>query len=122
MRVFFMLLIFAIGFSGYSAAAHAFSQDDCAPTSVSEAKDQQTDMSDCPGHKGGKNIKSDTESGKTSKAKCLDCSHCCMAHVTLNQNYTVPLPPLTGILSPSHESGKARESLFSQLRPPRHFV
>ena len=29
MRVLLMLLIFAIGFSGYSTAAHAFADDAC---------------------------------------------------------------------------------------------
>lgn len=114
-----MLLIFAIGFSGYSAAAHAFMQGDCAPTSMSKAMDQGMDMSDCPGHKGGTDTKEDAESGKTSKAKCLDCTHCCITHVTLHQNYTITFPPVANIHSPSLERGEARDSLFSQLRPPR---
>ena len=122
MRLFFMLLIFAIGFSGYSAAAHAFAQGDCAPISISKAIDQGMDMSDCPGHKSGEDIKKDTETGKTSKVKCLDCTHCCMTHVTLHQNYTINFPPVASIHRPSLESGEARDNLFSQLRPPRTLV
>lgn len=122
MRVFFILLIFAIGFSGYSAAAHAFVQGDCTPASISKAMDEGIDMSDCPGHKGGKDAKEDAESGKTSKAKCLDCTHCCMTHVTLQQNDMITFPSIANIHSPSLEYGEARDSLFSQLRPPRSLV
>ena len=122
MRVFFMLLIFAIGFSGYSAAAHAFMQGDCDPISMSKMTEKGMDMSDCPGHKSDKEAKKDIAPSKTSKAKCLDCTHCCMSHATFHQNYTISFPPIASILSPSVEDGEARDNLFSLLRPPRTLV
>lgn len=122
MRVFFMLLIFAIGFSGYSAAAHAFMQGDCDPVSMSKMTDKGMDMSDCPGHTGDKDAKKDVEPSKTSKAKCMDCTHCCMTHATFHQNSMTAFPQIASIVIPSIDSGEARDNLFSLLRPPRSLV
>jgi len=122
MRVFFMLLIFAIGFSGYSAAAHAFMQGDCDPVSMSKMADNGMDMSDCPGHSGNKDVKKDVEPSKTSKAKCLDCTHCCMNHAALQKNEAMVFLTISNVSVSSFEVGQARDNLLSLLRPPRTLV
>ena len=122
MRLFFMFMIFAIGFSGFSTASHAFIEDECNPASMAKTVDKPIDLSDCNGHQDGTDAKEDTGSTKASKTQCLDCTHCCASHATLSQNYSAVTPLVTKMLIPSVEGGKARDNFFSLLRPPRTLV
>lgn len=123
MRVFLMLLIFAIGFSGYSAAAHAFGSDSCNPAAMEKMADQGMDMSDCPGHQADQDEQTDTDQGKSSKTKCMDCTHCCTSHAISLSNYDFDLPePEISRLSPTLEAIHNSDFIASMLRPPKSFV
>ncbi len=123
MRVFLMLLIFAIGFSGYSAAAHAFGPDSCDPAMKAETTntdmDHGMDMADCPGHQAEQNKQIDADHSKSAKTKCMDCTHCCTSHAINLPNYSVNFPPLAAVLSPQPMHGYVDEFFFSLLRPPK---
>lgn len=120
MRVFFMLLIFAIGFSGYSAAAHAFGPDSCSPAMKVGMADQGVDMADCASHQDNQ-VSPDQD--KDSDKICLDCTHCCASHSMSLSNYDFGLPePEASRLSPSLEESHNSDFIASMLRPPRSLV
>ncbi len=126
MRVFLMILIFAIGFSGYSAAAHALSHEFCNPMmeqADGDSSHKDMDMSDCPGHAAGKDQQKDTDQDKgAKKGKCMDCSHCCPSHAMSLLNYSLSLPLLSDLLNPKPMYGHVDEVFFSLLRPPKSLV
>lgn len=79
MRILILMLVFAIGFSGFSAAAHAFDSSKCGQIFSVEKTDGV--QNDCASHS-----KSDSQNDPTSKdAKhsCLTCGHCCTSHAAL---------------------------------------
>lgn len=122
MRVFLMLLIFAIGFSGYSAAAHAFGPDSCNSAATEKMADQGMDMSDCPGHQADQDKKADADQSKSSKTKCMDCTHCCTSHAISLPDYSMNFQPQTTVLNLPPTSGIDGDYLMSLLRPPKSFV
>jgi hypothetical protein len=126
MRVFLMLLIFAIGFSGYSAAAHAFGPDSCDPAMKAEmtnaGMDHGLDMSDCPGHQADQDKQTDADQSKSSKEKCMDCTHCCTSHAVNLSDYSVNFLQPTAVLHPSLVHGYVDGLLTSLLRPPKSLV
>jgi len=120
MRVFFMLLIFAIGLSGYSAAAHAFAPDSCNPAMKAEMADQRVDVSDCAGHQDDQGKQASPDQDKKSDKICLDCAHCCASHSMGLSNYDFGFPELeASYLSPSPEVDNNRDFIASMLRPPK---
>lgn len=126
MRVFLILIIFAIGFSGYSAAAHAFGPDSCDPAMKAEMSasgmDQGMDMSDCPGHQADQDKKTDADQSKSSKTKCMDCTHCCASHAMNLPDYSMSFQPQTTVLNLPPTTGIDGDYLMSLLRPPKSFV
>lgn len=86
MRVFLIMLIFAIGFSGFSAVAHAFDSQTCDQMmSVENAPlDKMADKMDCAEHV--KKTDSQEKSSKEGKHLCLSCGHCCVSHVAITQH------------------------------------
>ena len=123
MRIFLMLLIFAIGFSGYSAAAHAFGPDSCDTETMSQIADNGTNASDCSGHQADQDKQTDTNQSKSSKAKCMDCVHCCASHAISLSNYNFDLPePEASRLSPSLEASHNSDFITLMLRPPRFLI
>ena len=122
MRVFLMLLIFAIGFSGYSAAAHAFGPDSCDPAMKAEMADSGMDMSDCPGHQADQDKQKDTDTSKTSKAKCMDCTHCCASHAMNLPEYSMNFQAQATVLNLPPTTGIDGDYLMSLLRPPKSLV
>jgi hypothetical protein len=127
MRVFLMLLIFAIGFSGYSAAAHAFGPDSCNPAMKAEkadsGMDQGMNMSDCPDHQADQDQQKNTDQSKTAKkGKCMDCTHCCTSHAISLPNFSINLPQLAAVLNPKPIQGHVDDVFFSLLRPPKSLV
>ncbi|MGE0252119.1 MAG: hypothetical protein AB7G80_05330 [Dongiaceae bacterium] len=90
MRILILLLIFAIGFSGFSAAAHAFDSPKCGQSLSAEKTDGA--QNDCASHL--KNDSKEDQTSKDAKHSCISCGHCCTAHATITQfsvNVEVPV-------------------------------
>lgn len=123
MRLFVMLLIFAIGFSGYSAAAHAFMKESCNPVVMAQAASVEVDMP-CPGHSAvEQNQQEDTDqSDQASKGKCMDCTHCCVSHAFNMPESSFNFLQPSAELNPLTVNGYAGDFLFSLLRPPKSLV
>ena len=122
MRVFLMLIIFALVFSGYSAAAHAFGKESCNPVVVSDVADEGMNMSDCPDHQPKPEHQQDSNTDKSAKANCMDCTHCCASHAINLLDHAVDFPSQAAALNPPPVNGFAGEYFFSLLRPPKSFV
>jgi hypothetical protein len=117
MRVFLLLLIFAIGFSGYSTASHAFGEDSCASATQSE----MASNTDCATHTGNADAKKDTKNSD-EKSVCLDCIHCCASHVANLANWSVSFSPVTAGHSSALSPVLKDNYLFSLLRPPKTII
>lgn len=123
-----MLLIFAIGFSGYSAAAHAFGHQSCDPAMMEQMADDSVehegmDMSDCSGHHADQDQQKDADTDKTaSKGKCMDCTHCCTSHAMSLSDYGVALIPQASVFAPTSVDQRVGDFLYSLKRPPKSFV
>ena len=123
MRVFLMLLIFAIGFSGYSAAAHAFGSDSCHSAMKAELAKFDMDVSECSGYQADQDQQKDADQNKSSKAQCMGCAHCCASHAMGLSNYDLGLPQLRASgLSPFLEASHNSDFIASMLRPPKSLV
>lgn len=122
MRVILMLLIFAIGFSGYSAAAHAFGPDSCDPAMMTKLVDSGMDMSDCPGHQADQDQQKNADQDKFANGKCMDCTHCCGSHAMNLPDYSMNFQPQATILNFPPPTGIDGDYLMSLLRPPKSLV
>lgn len=123
MRVFLMILIFAVGFSGYVAAAHAFAVDSCA-AAVEQGHNAAHDQN-CAGHQQNQQDNHGQKSGqnhshtKPDKNGCLDGHHCCTVTMAGLPVVVMPVPPLakTQHMLPSFRYSD--HLAVSLLRPPR---
>ena len=128
MRVFLMIMIFAIGFSGYSATAHAFGHEYCDQAMMVQVDDHtgvhgNIDMSDCPGHQADQDQQKDADTDKAdSKGKCMDCNDCCTSHAASLSDYSVGFSQPLSVLNPLPLNLSAGDFLFSLLRPPKSLV
>jgi len=130
MRVFLMLLIFAIGFSGYSAAVHAFGHGSCDPAMMMQTADDNSaahasmDMPDCPEHRAHQDQQKDAGVYKTaSKDKCIDCTHCCASNAMSLPDYGgASFLPQASILAPTSVDQSVGDFLYSLKRPPKSLV
>lgn len=120
MRVLVILLIFAIGFSGFSVAAHAFDSKQCHESASVENKDKAVSH-DCPEHAG----KHDQSADKTSKKElclCLSCDHCGVSHVGFAQfGYTSYTPDRGGAYEVA-DTAMVDNAVSGLKRPPKHLV
>lgn len=112
MRVFLMILIFAIGFSGYMAAGHAFADTSCDTLMKTMTVDAGADVSDCVDH----------QKNDSSKTKCIDCMHHCVSHALTPSGYSVSLPPLAATLNVPPTHGYVDSYPSSLLRPPKSLI
>lgn len=109
MRVFILLLIMAIGFSGFAAIAHAHAPSaDQVVVSVVDG-DCVSDVGEHAQHDDG------------AKA-CTDCGHCCTAHV-----FFVPFKPASftafiPVFSMSYNENPDGNVILGLERPPKHLV
>lgn len=76
MRLFLMILMFAITFNGFSAVAHALTEESSHITSGLIVLDD---------HQAKQNVLGDQEK---SDAKCSDCIHCGSAHIFTLSEYS----------------------------------
>lgn len=114
MRVFIVLMIFLINFSGYSTAAHAFSDVFCD----SKSGKQVESTMHCPDHQTSENQKDTGDFNDHSQ--CPDCVHCCSGHV-FNLSLTAPAAQTVfmPIAYPVLSDSVSGDYLFSLLRPPK---
>lgn len=118
MRVFLMLLIFAIGFSGFSTVAHAFDSQSCVQ--MMSAENVQSNDIECAGH--ASKTEKQQNSSKDGKHLCLNCGHCCMSHAVTPQDYiNFSAPVFKTVFSFMHMN--VDDDVVSGLkRPPRTLV
>lgn len=114
-----MLMIFAIGFSGFSAAAHAFDMESCGSMTMTQIDDAGMAMPDCSDHKAAQDQGKATDHHKGANGKCLDCTHCCMSHAMAIHDYSVDFPRLVTVHVPSPADVNVGDYRFSLLRPPK---
>lgn len=109
MRIVLFLMILSLGFSGFSAASHAFSD-------MKAAADISSTMEDCPDHA----QKSDDH--EHSKGLCLDCHHCCASHAVTIPSFTLSFADRDDVLNPLPADDHAGRQPASLLRPPKSLV
>lgn len=115
MRVLFMLLIFAIGFSGYTAAAHAYGSD-CS--GMSQTQDSATKMVVCPDSQDNAGDQTD----KSQVPNSMDCHHCCCSQLGFQSDFSMNIETGNSVLSPTPYQVPADSHISSLLRPPKSFV
>lgn len=125
MRVMLFALILSFMFSGFSAAAHAFTNDSCDPAAISKSVDFGND--ECFGHQPEPDQSKDSPSNdvnkdNAAKSKCLDCVHCCSGHVFNTTDYSINIAIEDNKLFPIYGEIAIGEHHFSLLRPPKSFV
>jgi hypothetical protein len=114
MRVFLMLLIFAIGYSGFTAAAHAYGSD-CGMT---QSKESPADKAGCPDEQ----QKIDDQADQNKSTGGIDCHHCCSAEIGFSSDFSVNFDIASMLLSPLPDQVPTDSHISSLLRPPRHLV
>jgi hypothetical protein len=118
MRILILVVIFAIGFSGFSAAAHAFDSSKCGQSfSIEKVEKAQ---SDCLKHI--KNGSKDDQNSKESKHSCLNCSHCCTSHAAISQFGVHFLLPIYKTAFSNINSEPDDNFISGLKRPPRILV
>lgn len=113
MRILLLLIIFALGFGGYSAAAHAFGNAECQSSVMDKA-------SDCLGHKAIADASQDQND--SAGDHCIDCGHCCPSHAIHDHYYSGSLSVLSMTVKPLLADTYQDSFLLSLLRPPRNLV
>lgn len=115
MRVLLLILMFAIGFSGFSAAAPAFAASiEHAHIEKSVAGADVLDQAEMPVQDSGHH---------SSKSPCLDCVHCCSAHFTFSQpNTAIAFDLQNVVLAAFVDSRNDSGYRLSLLRPPQSLI
>ena len=121
MRVLLVLLIFAIGFSGFSAAAHAFDSKKCHEAISVETQDKAS-MHDCPEHAAAQQDQSVDKDGKKDKHLCLSCDHCCVSHTGFPQFGYTPYAPDRSDTYEVVDTAMVDNTVSGLKRPPKHLV
>jgi hypothetical protein len=110
-----MLLIFAIGYSGFTAAAHAFgpiSSEKAQAVSMASCVDCQTENTD-----NGDN----DDNGKASNG-CMSCHHCCGSQLGFHPDFSINIEITAGVLSPLPDQVPTDSHISTLLRPPKTLV
>lgn len=115
MRTLIMIIILAIAFSGYSAAAHAFSMESCDPVAIEQPVH-------CADHQDSKSSDHSADTHKSATNACLDCHHCCASHAVGLSDYSVIHPPQAERHVATLADGYSDYFSFSLLRPPRTLI
>lgn len=118
MRILLMILVFAIGFSGFPAAAYAFSKDSCDSAILSQLAD--TNHEGCSDHHQDQKEKASHD--KAEKSKCLDCAHCCTSHAFNASSYSLKFHLEARKVFPILKDRPIGDYHFSLLRPPKALV
>lgn len=119
MRVLLMIVMFAIGFSGYSAAAHAARTGSCDPAATSKAGGGGASAG-LASH--GDHAK-EQETGKSAAGgDCVDCGHCCASHAFGLAAHAVNFHRQETALAAPPVEKRTGDYLSSLLRPPKSLV
>lgn len=108
MRMLLALLIFMVGFSGYSAAAHAFSMNIDTPAKLSKKVDDTVNSADHDKVK--------------SEKTCDCCTHCCGSHVLMSNDSSLGLTAQLSSLIIAPGNTNTGNYIFSFYTPPKSFV
>ncbi len=120
MRIFVMILIIAIGLSGFPAAAHAFSKDSCDSSASSQLADADHEV--CADHNHDQDQKEKVGHDKAAKSQCLDCVHCCTGHAFNTSTDALKLHAETNKTFPVLADRSIGDYHSSLLRPPQTLV
>ena len=115
MRILILTLILAIGFSGYSAAAHAFAMETCGSAAIEKT-------TDCAGHHEDQTSDHGSDQHSSGKGACLDCHHCCTSYAVGLPDYSVSYLPQAKLHHPMPAQDYSDYFAFSLLRPPKTLV
>lgn len=118
MRTFLVILMLAIGFSGFSAAAHAFGKDPCDKMSINNVV--IIDHTECADHQADQDQKDGAD--KTAKGQCLDCTHHCASHAYGISDYAIKAPPAQENDYTVMVDRLTGDYFASLLRPPKTLV
>ena len=110
-----MLLIFAINFSGYPAAAHAFGVHTCNSDLKTEAVDTGKNVSN---YGQQKDVDQNDSNGKSNTHDCC-AAHCCVMKAMDKVDYKVPYHPMKENPLFIYKSVHSSDFLFGIFRPPR---
>ena len=111
MKIFLVLMISLLAFSGYSAASHAMGPDNCSSQQQLQDDGCPPELQASPDH-----AKKHDGSGNST---CLDCVHCCAASVVLPLTEAwQPMLSSSG-LNTATKQFQPEGRLFSLLRPPK---
>lgn len=111
MKFFLAFMIFALAFSGYSAASHAMGQKDCS--SITQSQSDECDHADASSDKD--HAKKHEKSG----GKCIDCTHCCASSAAILQTKQFGFSLTDAVFAPEPSQAHPQGRIFSLLRPPR---
>ena len=111
MKIILVLMVFALAFSGYSAASHAMGPENC-----SSSQEVQNDA--CPPHVQNSPDHAQKHD-KSGKGFCLDCAHCCATSIVLPITASWEPTPVSSNLNSVLMQFQPENRLFSLLRPPR---
>lgn len=119
MRVLILLLIFCIGFSGFSTAAHAIEPSHCGSSSLVEVDDSTSAaVDDCT----EMSQKSKSGESKEQGHVCLNCGHCCVSHLALaDLDITVDVPVIKSTFT-IVDSDVDNDFISTLKRPPKSLV
>lgn len=116
MRILVLLLVFAIGYNGFSTAVHAFDWQKCDQSALIEKNKSSTTSLDFNANKDESKNTPDTE------ATCLACGQCCAFHAYIPQSgliVNVPASASSFAIVHHYISG---DILSGFKRPPRILV
>lgn len=120
MRILLVLLIFAIGFSGFSAAAHAFDSQNCHEATSAEKKEAGA-FPDCPEHAATQSQTADSSTQDDSHV-CVNCDHCCSSPLGFSQfSGTLDIPERSEAFALA-DAAMADSAVSELKRPPKYLV
>jgi len=111
MKILLAFMIFPLAFSGYSAASHAMSPENCSSQSQAHDANCSPEAQNSPDHA--------QKHDQSGKGLCLDCAHCCAASIVMPTAASWEPKPVSSGLNSVLTQFQPENRLFSLLRPPR---
>lgn len=120
MRLFTIILVLALGFSGFLSTAHAFEVGGCDSSEIGQqCLDDKSIMADQ--EDSNKNQKQ--SDSKEAPHVCLNCGHCSTAHATAIYNQSAFINfKIASVFNGYNKVDLANQFIFSIKRPPKFIV